>query len=217
MKVLLRAGDVLADHVAAARNGRALAQDHGADTVADLAALAGNAGNAEPDQGAESDEDPFADIGFAPLQVDIDDPPSEVPQCGWRIVFRPSGRLYAKANEPFLIVRELAGLGPVEVEADLSGLPSLREFDPAESYIGWTIILNADVPRESVEEAFEFVADDCVLEIEPLRKPTPAPAIDLPLPVLEKPQAASAPAPAEAADKSPVRKRMSPAAVEAPA
>ncbi len=196
IKILLRAGDVLADHVNAARSGRALAADHGDDTVADLAALAGGEAEEEEEGG-----DPFAS-SFTPLRLDLDDDtstPGTPGMPGWRILFRPTGRLYAKANEPFLILRELESLGPCEVEADLSALPPLADFDTDRSYLGWTIRLMADVPRAAVEEVFEFVVDDCVLEIELLADPVAD--IELPLPAMAPQDAPEAPQTPEAPDK----------------
>jgi two-component system chemotaxis sensor kinase CheA len=186
VKILLRAGDVLADYVNAARGGRALASDYAADVVEGLTALAGGGGGEE-----ELEEDPFTNIGFTPLTLDIDEPQADTRPGGWRIWFKPTGRLYAKANEPLLILRELASLGPTEVTSDISRIPPLEAFDPDGSYVGWTILLNADVPRERVEEAFEFVHDDCELDIQPI-----TPAAPQPLPFEEiqpSPPAAAAP------------------------
>jgi len=170
VKILLRAGDVLADYVNAARGGRALASDYAADVVEGLAALAGGGAGEE-----ELEEDPFTNMGFTPVTLDIDEPQADARPGGWRIWFKPTSRLYAKANEPLLILRELASLGPTEVTPDVSQIPPLDAFNPDDSYMGWTILLNADVPRERVEEAFEFVHDDCELDIQPITPAAPAP------------------------------------------
>jgi two-component system chemotaxis sensor kinase CheA len=157
IKVFLRAGDVLADHVNAARSGNRLPEDHDAEIIADLKALSG-----DTEEGAE--EDLFAELGFAKIQID------ESPEAtsGWHIRFVPAKALYGKANEPLNLLRELGRLGPVDVEADLSRLPSFEEIDPEDAYLGWTIRLHADVPLAGVEDVFEFVSGDCELEIEAL-------------------------------------------------
>ena len=207
IKILLKAGDVLADHVNAARAGRTLASDFAADTVEELAVLAG-----APEE-PQDDDDPFADIGFTPLQVALDEPSETPAQPGWRISFRPTGRLYANANEPALLVRELAELGPIEIEADLSDLPDLHAFDLEQSYIAWHLTLNADVPRQRIEEIFEFVTGDCVLDISPLTAPemTEEPIIPeaaapvvLPVPQMEAPE------------KREIEKKETPVPAEAP-
>jgi two-component system chemotaxis sensor kinase CheA len=204
VKVLLRAGDTLADHVGAARGNRAAPED--GDVVEDLQGLSG----APADQGGE-EEDDFASFGFAPAVFDFDDEPA--PSPGWKIVFTPRAELYAKANDPILILRELATLGEMEVEADLSHIPALAEADPDAAYLGWTITLRGDVARDKVEEAFEFVTDDCELTIEPLVVAAPAPVfVELdaePAPVVETVVATAAkketPPPAETAVKQTIR------------
>ena len=180
VKVLLRAGDILADHVSAARSGQPLTEDHDRDVMEELAALAGD----EAAGGSEAPAD-FDDLDFTPMQMEIADEETTVPAIsGWRIRFAPHASLYANANEPLLIVRELKSLGDVDVEVDLSRLPSLAELDPANAYLAWTITVQGDAPREVIEEAFEFVTGDCDLEIEALAaapdmEPLPEPAVEL--------------------------------------
>src|SRR5690606_36197358 len=101
VKTLLRAGDMLADHVAAARGAGALPDD--AQIIGALALLAG-----EDPQAASGDFAPadFEGLDFAPLRIVVEDAPRD-----WRIVFRPHAALYASANEPALLLRALAGLG----------------------------------------------------------------------------------------------------------
>ena len=176
VKILLRAGDVLADHVNAARAERALPEAHGAEVLTELSALAGD----EPEDDLE-DPDAFAGLGFATVQLDLDEAPVPV-AGGWRIAFTPTGALYAKANEPFLLLRELQSLGPVEVSADLSALPALEAFEIGQSYVGWTFILRADVTREQVEDVFDFVTGDCELDITSLEGAVPV------APVIAEPQ-----------------------------
>ncbi|HWA89412.1 MAG TPA: chemotaxis protein CheA [Rhizomicrobium sp.] len=164
IKVLLRAGDVLSDHVGAARDRRALGDEHDADIKAELAALSGE--EAGSDEAAPAD---FEGLDFTPTCIVVDEPAA---QSGWKIVFRPHAALYAKANEPYLLVRELAQLGPTAVEADLTALPALDAIEPDQAYFSWTVTLTSDVAREKVEEVFDFVVGDCDLTIEPL---SPAP------------------------------------------
>jgi two-component system chemotaxis sensor kinase CheA len=170
LKVLLRAGDVLSDHVAAARGGHELPSGHDADIKAELAMLSGEeAGGEEP---APAD---FDGLDFTPMRIAVDLDESAPPK-GWTIVFKPHPALYAKANEPFLLIRELAQLGEAKVEADLSALPVLDALEPDQAYLTWTVALTADVAREKVEEVFDFVVGDCDLSIEPLVPPPAAPA-----------------------------------------
>ncbi|PPQ29301.1 hypothetical protein CCS01_22045 [Rhodopila globiformis] len=94
----------------------------------------------------------------------------------WHIRFAPRASLYASANEPLLIVRDLARLGTLTVRADAARLPDLASFDPTEAYLAWDLALEAAVTRKRIADAFEFVADDCDLLIEAAAPSGPAPA-----------------------------------------
>lgn len=209
VKVLLRAGDILADHVSAARSGQPLTEGHDLDVMEELATLAGD----ETSGGGEASAD-FDDLDFTPMQIEIADEEATAPAIsGWRIRFVPQASLYANANEPLLIVRELKSLGDVDVEIDLSRLPSLADMDPANAYFAWTITVRGGATREAIDEAFEFVAGDCDLEIEALAaapdiEPLPEPAVEL-----SEVDGPSAPAPNAPAIQTAERK--GPPAVEA--
>ncbi len=161
VKLLLKAGDLLADHVGAARDGRELPEDWGIEVSQALAALEGN------DKSGYEAEAPaeFEGLAFTPRQISVDE--NVAPACPrWRIRFAPHAALYAKANEPALLIRELRSLGAATVEADISQLPELASLEPEQAYLSWTITLDADVQQPAIEEVFEFVAGDCDLAIE---------------------------------------------------
>lgn len=100
--------------------------------------------------------------------------PPTSPAIGWAIQFLPHQSLMARGNDPVLIFRALERLGVLRVEADVSALPSLGAMHPATCYIRWRLTLEGDIPRDLVEEVFEWVADDCELVIAPLFAPRPA-------------------------------------------
>ncbi|MDR3511502.1 MAG: chemotaxis protein CheA [Caulobacteraceae bacterium] len=176
VRVLLRAADVLADEVQAARtNGRA-DEHETASMVAELEAwIAGEPLGAEPVVApaaakpaappAAADED---DFGFKPMAVLIPDvaPIDEAPaKAGWTVTFKPAASLYAKANEAGRLLRELGRLGPVEVELDDADLPPLDALKPEEAYLSWTVRLEPEVDEQAIRDAFEFVDGDCELTI----------------------------------------------------
>ncbi|WP_264596391.1 chemotaxis protein CheA [Rhodoblastus acidophilus] len=158
MKTMLRSADLLADLVREAR-GDATVEDERLETL--RGALAGLA--EAPSEPATQEADAFA---FQPLTLCLDDLGPPAP--GWRIFFRPTADLYRRGNEPARILRELAELGDLDVACDASALPLLDAFDPGGAYLAWTIDLTTSAPRERVEEAFDFVVDDCDLRIAPL-------------------------------------------------
>ncbi len=208
IKTLLRASDVLADHIAAAQGtGAPVDAARSAGLVAELEVLThGVAAPVAPAAAAVEDED---DFGFTPLTLDLADfgAPTELPSLelpslnlpsldlpdlaapgapGWRIVFRPHPRLYASANDVSLLLRELARLGQTSVELDASGLPSLDALDAEDAHLIWTIVLTGDVAETDVRDVFDFVEMDCDLSIIALGGAKPSVEADLPpLPVLD--------------------------------
>lgn len=175
-KILLRAGDVLADHVQAVRDGDTPAEGWDADSKRELETLSADEGD-----GGDVPLTEFEGVAFKPAQMvmlDLDEPPAA---RGWRIRFAPHAALYAKANEPFLLLRELATLGAVTTAIDVSQLPALDQVEPEQAYFAWDIALEGDAGRDKVEEVFDFVAGDCELDISPLAAdPIPAAAADAP-------------------------------------
>ncbi len=210
VKVLLRAGDKLSDHVAVIRSGGGEVQD--AEVKEELDKLAGD--DADTAGGPAPAE--FEGLAFAPIQIDFGDDVPAAPQPSvWHIRFAPHAGLYAKANEPFLILRELSSLGPIEVEADLSSLPELISLESDQAYFAWNITLRDCLDRSKIEEVFEFVSGDCDLEInaEEPDIPLPAPMPLLDLDDIEPAEPTAAPAVAAPVEKKPAA--AAPTTVEA--
>lgn len=154
--VLFKAGDILADLITAAESGSDLEPEFGADVADSLAAMLDGA----------NDKAAVADASAKPEEPNSTEPLAASSEVIYRIVFRPKADLFQHANEPLLLVRELMTIGQVSIVADLSGLPELAALDPEAAYIGWTFEVKTDAGRETVEEVFEFVLDDCDLTID---------------------------------------------------
>jgi two-component system, chemotaxis family, sensor kinase CheA len=202
----IRANDIVADFVAAARAGEALAAGYGADEMAQFEAL--TSGQAPGDNGEPMEE---FDIDFEPVRALVgaetppedafDAPPMEGIEGLWEIRFTPHNELYARANDPLLLFRELATLGEAEVRAVLHDIPALADFEPFGVYCSWEITLNApQVSATQIAEVFEFVDGVCELRIERVSARPPA-TPGIPLPSL--------------VDLAEVEKRDRPAAAEA--
>lgn len=201
VRTLLRASDVLADHVAAAQgHAPEVEEARSAGLVAEMEVL--THGEASVPGAAVEEED---DFGFTPLTVglaplpSLDLPPLDLPplaapaaDAGWRIVFRPHGAMYANANETGLLLRELGRLGPITVSLDDSAVPALDALIVEENHLIWTIELTGEATEAAVRDVFDFVESDCDLSITALGAAATSP--DLPdLPSLT----AAAPAPAD--------------------
>lgn len=198
VKTLLRASDVLSDHIAAAR-GQADPVDEArsAGLVAELEALTRGevyvapaavapvmdvpvtAADADADAatatGAEAAGVPFEPVpmmpglpeadefGFRPVAFDLkalDTLPPPAVAHGWRVVFRPKGRMYAHANEAGLMLRELGRLGQATVTLDASELPDLEAMSAEEGYLAWTVDI-VGASESDVRDVFDFVGSDC--------------------------------------------------------
>jgi two-component system chemotaxis sensor kinase CheA len=174
VRALLRAADVLADQVTAARTGGVADAAETASMVVELEAWTNGAPPADatpvvavPAAAApsvETDED----FGFTPMTVSIPDVDggSELdPKAVWIIDFKPHATLYAKANETLLLLRELERLGPVEAQLNDAALPDLDQLEPEDSFLSWTIRLTTEADERAIREVFEFVDGDCELSI----------------------------------------------------
>ncbi|HVW93080.1 MAG TPA: chemotaxis protein CheA [Devosia sp.] len=169
----IRANDIVADFVNGARGGTELPAEYGAGEKARFDALC----NADDDENGEPMEE--FDIEFTPVMVKLDkgEEPAESldsfaapplpPETGqWEIRFRPQRELYARANDPLLLFRELASLGELTVEPVFDAVPPLADFEPAGVYCGWQLTLVAPgVTEAQIREVFEFVEGNCELAV----------------------------------------------------
>jgi two-component system chemotaxis sensor kinase CheA len=160
MAVLWRASDRLSDLVGMARDGTEIDPDAADPIARELDALAGD----QP----EEEEIDFDPAGFDIGGFDLDDLGGPEPSPGWSIAFAPHDALYRSGNDPALILRELGGLGELEVTLDAEAVPLLEDLQPDASHLRWTVELRGDATDMAVEEVFEFVDGACDLTIAPL-------------------------------------------------
>jgi len=173
VKTLLRSSDVLADHIAAARGqGEPVDEARSIGLVAELEALTRGdcpsvmTPGSTPGPIVVMPDLPAADaFGFRPVAFDLralDTLPPPVVAQGWRVMFRPMGRMYAKANEAGLMLRELARLGTATVALDASELPDLDVLVAEDGYLSWTVDV-VGASEAGVRDVFDFVGTDCAV------------------------------------------------------
>jgi two-component system, chemotaxis family, sensor kinase CheA len=165
LKVMLRAADVLADLVHAARDGTSVDGARSAALLDELGSFTGGVAAAGDKINADGT---IEGLDFQPLAFSldlIDTGPAAPSQNTFTIKFTPKRELYAKANESALLLRELGRLGTVNVSCDTSALPALADLDPEGSYLAWTIELTTESDESAIRTVFEFVDEDCELEI----------------------------------------------------
>jgi len=92
---------------------------------------------------------------------------------GWQIKFKPHHDMLRTGNDPVRMFRELEELGELSVVVDISQLPILDDLDPEESYLSWALTLKSMVEIEKIKEIFEWVEDECDLEIIEIKEDVP--------------------------------------------
>ncbi|MGD0722652.1 MAG: chemotaxis protein CheA [Roseiarcus sp.] len=163
MKTVLRAADILADLVAAARDGTQVDEATWIPVLDEFRALSGGS--------EEANAEAVEPLDFQPTLMTFDDldlpeaAPAERRQ-NFAIRFKPKRELYANANEATVLLRELGRLGDMTVACDASALPLLADLEPDGAYFVWTIELETAKDEAAVREIFEFVDGDCELSIE---------------------------------------------------
>ncbi|PKV13770.1 chemotaxis protein CheA [Xanthomonas prunicola] len=121
--------------------------------------------------------------------------PPEKQSGYWRISLKLFADALRFGNSPLKLIRNLRGLGSVEsIGTDYSQLPRFEELDPEANYLGFQILLRSDADRAAIEDVFEFVRDDCDLDIASVPAPTDAATL-----LVSEPMIAAAPAGALAA------------------
>ncbi len=198
----IRANDIVADHVKAAQDGVVLPADYGQDEKTRFDALA--RGEAAGGEGGDPLEE--FDIDFTPVRVEleapaageapVDDAFEAPPLLGedghWEIRFVPHRALYARANDPLLLFRELAALGELHVRAVLSDIPPLSDFEPFAVYCSWELTLVSPSATEAqIREVFEFVDGDCEITITQLGAGGGVPAMPRPAVAAAEPKPAA--------------------------
>jgi two-component system chemotaxis sensor kinase CheA len=160
LDVVVGAFDVLADHVAAARDGDTPPAD--AAMLERLVAAAG--GDTTPKAAAA----PMADAASAvAISDDFDDLMSmlgDVAQSedgadaanGWRLRYTPGAKAFEHGAEPLLLLRELTMLGGKVTLCDRTALPPLDTMDPERGYLAWDVALPASVAEDDIRAVFEF-------------------------------------------------------------
>ncbi len=184
VKVMLRAADVLADLVRAARDGDVADAAHSQALADELRALSGSAG----EEVVEEEED----WGFQPVAIAFEPVAAAPAPTAWRVMLKPRADLYAKANETAVLLRELRNLGGISVQLDADALPALPEIEAEAAYLSWTITVTTEAGEAAIREIFEFVDGDCDLTVEPVESSETAEPVDVAAALV----AALAPAPA---------------------
>jgi len=92
---------------------------------------------------------------------------------GWRIIFIPDADIAQTGNDPLLLFNALSELGTLHAHCNDSQLPNFEELDVEEVHLSWQLTLvDTEASRDDIEEIFEWVEDECKLEIESIGEPS---------------------------------------------
>ncbi len=84
---------------------------------------------------------------------------------GWQIEFIPEHQLVQTGNDPLLLFNALSELGELTVNANIDNLPPITDMNAEELYMHWQLSLKSACSKQEIEEVFEWVEDECELNI----------------------------------------------------
>lgn len=90
---------------------------------------------------------------------------TEVGKSTWLIKFRPYKDMLRTGNDPVRMINALAEMGEIDVVVSTKDVPVLADIDPEASYLSWVITLTSECAESDINEIFEWVDDECDLEI----------------------------------------------------
>ena len=86
----------------------------------------------------------------------------------WHLSIQFGKDVLRNGMDPLSFIRYLGTLGELDsVATRFDSMPDARSMDPESCYVGAEIDFRGAVDREALEKVFEFVRDDCRLEITP--------------------------------------------------
>ena len=154
--VLIRANDVMAQLLTCARDNRPTPAGLTDTAAADLKRFLAAIKRDEADSARSS-----------PVETIV--PPQRVvrrePLRSFVIYFRPKQDLLLSGNEPAFLLRALKRLGETEIVCDPGLVPSLYEMEGESLYLYWQISLVGSTDEAAIRDVFEFVVDDCQVDI----------------------------------------------------
>ncbi|MDY6934141.1 MAG: chemotaxis protein CheA [Spirochaetota bacterium] len=84
----------------------------------------------------------------------------------WHISIRFGEDVFRNRLDPMPFIKYLGEIGEiVNIITVCDRIPTLEEIDPESCYLGFEIDFKGNVDKEILEDAFEFLIDDCTLRI----------------------------------------------------
>jgi len=85
----------------------------------------------------------------------------------WCVKFVPHSDIFFSGNDPLRIIREIRELDEgATIECCTPEIPELDEIEPELCYLNWRFTLVEKTQEEDIREIFEWVEDECDLDIQ---------------------------------------------------
>lgn len=90
----------------------------------------------------------------------------------WHISLRFHENCHQRGIDPLATIRYLGSLGQLELAETIDDtVPPLSELDPEKCHLGFELRLSTSASRRDIEDAFEFIEDECEVRLIPPRAP----------------------------------------------
>jgi two-component system chemotaxis sensor kinase CheA len=119
---------------------------------------------------AQTDFVPAADAGHTPVSAPVAEVPAAIDGArvaadGWHISVRFSENVLKNGMDPLSFIRYLTTFGSITGLQVVDRTPALERFDAECCYLGFEIAFRTGADKSRIEAAFEFVRDDCELQV----------------------------------------------------
>ena len=111
-----------------------------------------------------------------PADQNCDVSEDDLPSCGtvnhWHISLRFGPETLRNGLDPLSFIRYLCTIGEFKGLVTLAdALPSFEKMDPEECYLGFEMTYDSKAGRHAIDNAFEFVREDCKIWLLPPNSP----------------------------------------------
>lgn len=193
MEILFKGRDIVEQMIIATQKNETLPANFGHDVAEKIAKINQTQGAPAAGGGKTKEaEKPSGDNGMDEINI-------------YSIRFVPHADLFSTGNEPMLLFKELSRMGDMRVQCHADKLPDMETINAEQCYLWWAIDLDTTAGEAKIREVFEFVEDECDLDVILIGGYS--------LPSAPKPESAKA----EATTKAPVAEDPASPAMAAPA
>jgi len=125
-------------------------------------------------------------------------PPIPAAAPRWHISLQPFPQFFSRGNDPLRMLDELAALGELTVDTDLSSAPAFADFQPQSCYLKWNLVLTGATEEAAIRQVFDWAEGDCAVDI----RGENIPPVEMPAEpvVVENPPTPTLPLPREAGE-----------------